>query len=125
MNHHMRVIGTKATILAMGTYFYWPQMSNDIHEYISQRVVCQKMKNDLTKPYGLLQPLSTPKTPWEIIAIDFIFGLSKSQHNNNGVWTIIDRFSILAKKTIKPHHMAILFIAHIFKHHGFPKTIIF
>ena len=50
--------GAQATILAMEIYFYWPQMSHDIQEYISQCMVCQKMKYDRTKPYGLLQPLS-------------------------------------------------------------------
>ena len=49
----------------------------------------------------------------------FIFGIPKSQQGNNGIWTIVDRFTkqahfILVKKTIKPHHMANLFIAQIF-----------
>ena len=87
------------------------------------------MKYDRTKPYGILQPLPIPEAPWESIAMDFIFGLPRSQQSNNNIWTIVDRFSkqahfIPVKKTIKPHHMAKLFMAHIFKHHGFPKTII-
>ena len=68
-------------------------MSHDIQEYISQCMVCQKMKYDCTKPYGLLQPLPIPKTPWESIAMDFIFGLPKSQQSSNGIWTIVERFS--------------------------------
>ena len=71
--------GAQATILAMEIYFYWPQMSYDIQEYISQCMVFQKMKYDHTKPYGLLQPLPIPKTPWEPVAMDFIFGLLESQ----------------------------------------------
>ena len=61
--------------------------------------------------------------------MDFIFGLPRSQQSNNGIWTIVDRFSkqahfIPVKKIIKPHHMAKLFMTHIFKHHGYPKTIV-
>ena len=48
---------------AMEIYFYWPRMSHDIHKYISQCMVCQKMKYDRTKPYGLLQPLLIPEAP--------------------------------------------------------------
>ena len=57
------------------------------------------------------------------------FGLPKSIHGNTGIWTIVDRFSkqahfIPVKKTIKPHHMATLFISQIFKYHGLPKSIV-
>ena len=92
-------------------------------------MVCQKIKYDQTKPSGLLQLLPIPNVPWESIAMDFIFGLSRSQQSSNGIWTIVDRFSkqvhfIPVKKTIKPHHMAKLFMTHIFKYHGFSKTIV-
>ena len=108
--------GAQATIQAMEIYFYWPRMSHDIQEYISQCMVCQKIKYDRTKPYGLLQPLPIPNVPWEIIAMDLIFGLPRSQQSNNGIWRIVDRFSkkahfIHVKKTIKPHHMAKLFMS--------------
>ena len=47
----------------------------------------------------------------------------------SGIWNIVDRFSkqahfIPVKKTIKAHHMANLFISHIFKYHGLPKSIV-
>ena len=61
--------------------------------------------------------------------MDCVFGSPKSLHGNNGIWTIVDRFStqayfIRVKKTIKPHHMANLFIAQISKYHGLPKSIV-
>ena len=62
--------------------------------------------------------------------MDFVFGLPKSFQGNNGIWTIVDRFSkqdhfIPVKKTIKATHMANIFMAHIFKYHGFLKSILF
>ena len=36
--------GAQSTIIAMEIYFYWPQVLHDIQEYISQCMVCQKMK---------------------------------------------------------------------------------
>ncbi|MCO5601712.1 hypothetical protein L7F22_055835 [Adiantum nelumboides] len=87
------------------------------------------VKYDRHKAFGLLQPLPIPERPWESITMDFVFGLPKSSQGNNGIWTIVDRFSkqahfIPVKKTIKATHMANLFMAHIFKYHGFPKSII-
>ena len=79
--------------------------------------------------YGQLQPLPVPDRPWESIAMDFITDLPRSKNGNDAIWTIIDRFSKQAhflpvKKTIKADHMARIFLAQIFKHHGMPKIII-
>ena len=132
MNHPMRVIEGHQLPLHPWRYISIGHKCHMTYKniYIPQCMVCQKMKYDCTKSYGLLRPLSIPKPPWESIAMDLIFGLPKSQQSNNGIWTIVDRFSkqahfIPVKKIIKPHHMAKLFMTHIFKHHGFPKTIIF
>ena len=56
--------GAQATISTMEIFFFWPQMSYNIHEYISQCMVCQKMKYDRIKSYGLLQQLPIQETPW-------------------------------------------------------------
>ena len=121
--------GIQAMTNAIEAYFYWPSMKHDIKEYVSQCLMCQKVKYDRGKQAGLLQPLPIPEAPWESISMDFIFGLPKSIHGNTGIWTIVDRFSkqahfIPVKKTIKPHHMATLFISQIFKYHGLPKSIV-
>ena len=62
--------------------------------------------------------------------MDFIFGSPKSIQGNTRIWTTVDRFSKQAhflpvKKTIKAKHMANMFMFHIFKHHGFPTSIVF
>lgn len=58
-----------------------------------------------------------------------IFGLPKSDFGHNGIWKIIDKFSeqahcIPTKKTINTKLTAILFIQHIFKNRGQPRSII-
>ncbi|MCO5581212.1 hypothetical protein L7F22_035090 [Adiantum nelumboides] len=119
--------GIQATMNAIETYFFWPTMKKDIQEYVSQCIICQKVKYDRGKQPGL--PLPNPDSPWESIAMDFIFGLPKSIHGNTRIWTIVDRFSkqahfIPIKKTIKAPHMAQLFISQIFKYHGMPTSIV-
>ena len=61
--------------------------------------------------------------------MDFIFELPTLRNGNDGIWTIIDRFSKQAhflpvKKIIKAGHMAKVFSTQIFKHHGMPKSIV-
>ncbi|MCO5582921.1 hypothetical protein L7F22_036824 [Adiantum nelumboides] len=121
--------GIQSTLRAIETYFYWPTMKRDIHDYVSKCVVCQKTKFDRGKQPGLLQPLPILDSPWESISMDFIFGLPKSIHGNTGIWTIVDRFSkqahfIPVKKTIKAHQMGTLFISQIFKYRGLPSSIV-
>ncbi|MCO5564276.1 hypothetical protein L7F22_017935 [Adiantum nelumboides] len=62
--------------------------------------------------------------------MDFIFYLPRTQSGHDGIWTVIDRFSkqahfISMKKTVKPDHLARLFVAQIFRFHGMPETIVF
>ncbi|MCO5589123.1 hypothetical protein L7F22_043089 [Adiantum nelumboides] len=61
--------------------------------------------------------------------MDFIFNLPRTQSGHDGIKTVIDRFSkqahfIPVKKTVKPDHLARLFVAQIFKLHGMPETIV-
>ncbi|MCO5548234.1 hypothetical protein L7F22_001691 [Adiantum nelumboides] len=54
---HRRI---QATMNAIETYFFWPKMKKDIQEYVSQCIICQKVKYDRGKQPGLLQPLPIP-----------------------------------------------------------------
>ena len=121
--------GIMSTTSALEGYFYWPSLRADIEKYVRECLVCQKVKFDRHKTLGLLHPLPIPDAPWESIAMDFITGLPRTQFGNDAIWTIIDRFSKQAhflpvRKTIKPDHMAKIFLAQIFKHHGMPKSIV-
>ena len=117
------------TTQALERYFFWPTLRTDIEKYVRECLVCQKVKYDRHKVYGMLKPLPVPDMPWESIAMDFITELPRTRAGNDAIWTIIDRFSkqahfIPVKKTIKADHMAKVFLAQIFKNHGMPKTIV-
>ncbi|MCO5614804.1 hypothetical protein L7F22_069088 [Adiantum nelumboides] len=81
------------------------------------------------KAPGLLQPLPIRDKPWESIAMDFIFDLPRTPTGNDGIWTIICRFSkqahfVPVRKKIKSDHMVKLFMHNIFKYHGMPQSIV-
>ncbi|MCO5578142.1 hypothetical protein L7F22_031980 [Adiantum nelumboides] len=121
--------GILTTTQALERYFFWPTLKADIEKYVRECLVCQKVKYDRHKTVELLQPLPVPDQPWESIAMDFIMDLPRTQTGNDAIWTIVDRFSkqahfIPVRKTIKADHMARVFLAQIFKHHGMPKSIV-
>lgn len=57
--------------------YYWPQMRDDIADFVKTCLICQQDKADRLKKGGLLQPLPVPKKPWESVSLDFITGLPK------------------------------------------------
>ncbi|MCO5589307.1 hypothetical protein L7F22_043273 [Adiantum nelumboides] len=121
--------GIATTMKGVERYFYWPRLKKDVEEFVRSCLVCQKVKFDRHKARGLLQPLPITTRPWESIAMDFIFDLPRTQSGHDDNWTIIDRFSkqadfIPVKKTVKPDHLARLFVAQIFRLHGMPETIV-
>nr|XP_016496954.1 PREDICTED: uncharacterized protein LOC107815830 [Nicotiana tabacum] len=55
--------------------YYWPQMVDDIAQYVKTCLVSQKDKSDRLMQVGLLEPLAVPKRPWENVSLDFSTGL--------------------------------------------------
>ncbi|MCO5573582.1 hypothetical protein L7F22_027354 [Adiantum nelumboides] len=104
-------------------------LRRDVDAYVRSCLVCQMVEFDRQKVPGLLQPLPIPDRPWESIAMDFVFDLSRTTTRNDGIWTIICGFSkqahfIPVRKKIKPEHMVKIFMQNIFKYHGMPQSIV-
>ena len=72
--------------------FWWPEIREDILNFVAACLVCAQAKVTHQQPQGLLQPLPTPRRPWSHTALDFITGLPPSNHYTTTL-TIIDRFS--------------------------------
>ncbi|KAM2498526.1 hypothetical protein PS1_040776 [Malus domestica] len=41
-------------------FYYWPGMKREIAEYVSRCAICQQVKAERKKPFGLMQPLPVP-----------------------------------------------------------------
>ena len=104
-------------------------MKKHITNFVSECIVCQRVKRHHGKPYGLLLPLPIPNGPWGEISMDFITGLPTTSSHNDMIWTIVDRFSkqayfIACRKTLNAPLVAKLFIKTVFTHHGLPRVIV-
>lgn len=120
--------GIHKTYKSIAKDFYWPNMLQDIKEYVNSCIVCQTMKTSrISRKFPIL-PIEAPKRPWSMISVDFIVKLPISQ-GFDSIFVVIDHFTKMAhflpcKESITAKETAVMFIKNIFKLHGFPEKII-
>ena len=100
----------------------------EIAAYVARCDTCCRVKVVHLKPAGLLQPLSVPGWKWEEISMDFIVRLPTTQKGNDSIWVIVDRLTksahfIPVQTVYHPHQYVELYITHIVRLHGIPRTI--
>ena len=82
--------GYQKMVTALRKQFFWPGLKSDVVEYLSKCIEYQQVKIEHGHLASLLQPLRIPQWKWEIISLDFITGLPKTQkttqlyHDGNG-----------------------------------------
>ncbi|XP_057755398.1 uncharacterized protein LOC130974540 [Arachis stenosperma] len=87
--------GSAKTIDRICSNFYWPNIQQQIKEYVRNCVICQQAKVENKFPTGLLQPLPVPSQVWEEICMDFITSLPPS-HGYSVIMVVIDRLTKFA-----------------------------
>ncbi|KAM2690392.1 hypothetical protein EV1_043581 [Malus domestica] len=110
-------------------FYYWPGMKREIAEYVSRCAVCQQVKAERKKPFGLMQPLPVPQWKWENITMDFVYKLPRTRNGYDGVWVVVDRLTksahfIPVREKYSLNKLAELFITKIVKYHGIPVSIL-
>jgi hypothetical protein len=121
--------GTNKMYQDLKKNFWWTRMKREIARYVSECDTCRRVKTDHLKPARNLQPLSIPEWKWENICMDFIKGLPRTSRGYNSIWVIVDRRTksahfIPISTTYRVRQYAELYLSHIIRYHGIPKTII-
>ncbi|KAK5583357.1 hypothetical protein RB653_004949 [Dictyostelium firmibasis] len=113
--------------------YYFRDMYSIIKRYIKSCAVCQLNIN--RKETGLLQSLEIPYEVWRDISMDFV-SMPKSKMAMNGFQVEVDQccmivcrlskmiHAIPCAKTINAEHTAQLMLNHVFRLHGYPRTIV-
>ena len=104
-------------------------MKSDIAAYVARCDICQRVKAELKRPAGLLQPQDIPVWKWEDISMDLIVSLPRSQKGHDSIWVIVDRLTKVAhfipvKLAYIVDKLVDLYIDNILHLHGAPKTIV-
>ena len=95
--------GYQKMVTALRKQFFWPRLKYDVieylskciecQEYLSKCIECQQVKTEHGHPAGLLHPLIIPQWKWEIISLDFITGLRKTQKQHDFIMVVVDKLS--------------------------------
>ena len=111
------------------TQFWWPNMKKDVSEFVARCITCQQVKAERRKIAGLLYPNSRAQMKFQIITMDFITGLPRTQKRYDSIWVIVDTLTKVAhfiplRNPTSGGELAELFLQYQFKYHGVPETII-
>lgn len=120
--------GVDRTFRRVVSSFYWPNMRQEVKEFVAACFDCQTTKYSTQKPVGLLQPLPIPSQVWEDVSMDFITGLQQSR-GSTVIMVVVDRLSKYAHFVPLPirfdaWHVATAFVETVVKHHSFPVTLV-
>ncbi len=120
--------GIRRTLARIRERFWWPDMRNDVAEYVAACPVCERNKRKSAPSAGLLQPLPVPQRPWSDISLNFVTGLPLSEGNTT-VLKIVDRFSKMVKFIPLPKLPSAKETAEVLMHNvcrvfGFPRNVL-
>jgi len=62
--------------------YYWPGMKYDVNNFVEK---CRIFQYDKGKKenIGLYQPFPIPNRPWDVISMNFVMGLPRTQRRND------------------------------------------
>jgi hypothetical protein len=121
--------GYQKTVAAVKSHYFWPGMKKEIAEYIARCMECQKVKAEHRHPTGLLQPLPIPEWKWEVVTMDFITGLPRTNKQHDSIMVVVDKLTKAAhfiplKTTHKEANVVDIYMREVARLHGIPKTIV-
>jgi hypothetical protein len=99
------------------------------HSLIARWDTCCRVKPMHLKPDGLLPPLFVLGWKWEEVSVDFIVRVPPTQKGFDSIWVIVECLTksthfILVKTYYRLHQYAELYVSHIVRLHGVPRTIV-
>jgi hypothetical protein len=84
-------LGVTKTYGRLRERFYWPRMSHDIRRFVQSCELCQKRKTRARR-HGLLRPIDVNE-PWEVVGMDLLGELPRTQKGNRYCLVFIDHFT--------------------------------
>nr|GEV80261.1 putative reverse transcriptase domain-containing protein [Tanacetum cinerariifolium] len=113
----------------MKLLYWWPNMKVDITTYVSKCLTCLRVKTEHQKPSGLLVQPEIPQWKWDMINMDFVTKLLRTQSGNDTIWVIVDQLTkyahFLSMRENDPmDKLTRLYLKEMVMRHGIPVLII-
>ena len=121
--------GEYKTVQLVRRYFWWASLDNDVRQFVKGCALCQRNKASTREYAGRLQQHDLPTQKWQQVSMDFISGLPVTKNGNSMVMVVVDTLTkmvhfVPCKSATKAEDVAALYVDNVWKHHGWPKTII-
>jgi len=124
---HSGHMGYRKTINRLLRRVFWIRMQKDIYDYVRSCNRCQNVKNPMSRPHGMLQPVKV-HGPWDMIAIDLVGPLPKTRYGKEHILVIVDHFSkwveLFPIKDTKAQTIIPVLEKEIFCRWGSPKSML-
>jgi hypothetical protein len=122
-------LGYQKTIAIVRSQLFWPGMKKYVVDYIARCMECQRVKAEHRHPMGFLQPLPIPEKKWEVVTIDFITKLSRTERQHDSIMVVVDKLKkdahfVPVKMTHTTTNIAEIYMREIDRLHGIPKAIV-
>ncbi len=119
--------GRSKTLELLQRPYHWPRMRADVARFVRNCHACQRSRTARHRPFGILRPLPVPDRPWQDISMDFVTGLPWSD-GCDAIWVVVDRLTkarhfVGCKTDVDAADLADLFLEHVFRLDGLPRTI--
>jgi len=119
--------GRSKTLELLSRNYHWPKMRQDVERFVRNCHTCRRSKTSRHERFGVLRLLAIAQQPWQDISMDFVTGLQRSK-DHNALWVVVDRLTkqrhlVPCSTTVDARDLADLFLQHVFRLHGLPRTI--
>jgi hypothetical protein len=119
--------GAGKTVEIISRNFHWPNMDEQIRQYVHECDSGQRNKPSRHRRNGLLHPPELPNVPWTSLLMDFIINLPESEGCRT-IWVVVDRFTkmahFIALKEKTATAVARQLVNHLWKLHGLSDDIV-
>lgn len=120
--------GINATYKRITNILWWPKMLHDVTSWVQQCETYQRFKGEHVNLPGLLQPIPVLGQAWEVITMDFIEKLPKSEGRDT-ILVVIEKYTKFGHLLAFQHPFTASQVAHtlldsIIKLYGPPSSII-
>jgi hypothetical protein len=122
-------LGYQKTIATIKNQYYWPGMKKEVVDFIARCLECQKVKPEHRHPTIFLQPLPISEWKWEVVTMDFISKMPRTNKKHDYIMVVVDKITkaahfIPVKFNHKATNIADVYMREISRLHGIPKIIV-